>query len=163
MANQVAIVYIEVNTAGESIGALKCRKTTWANLSLNQLSADERYLAIHLLHQQSDSGPPNSLIVNGKDIVTLKYTPARGVRPEKIDINPYDLTPETARQHTLEGNNQSNSKQTLNRTIPNKLGPGAAHDVNFILYNVANADYDTLDSQAFNFNVMDDLNCELFP
>jgi hypothetical protein len=163
MANQIAIVYIEVDTAGASIGSLKCRKTSWADLSLLSESADERYLAIHILHQQADTGPPNSLILNGKELASLKYTPARGSKPEKVDIKPYDVAPENARQHTLEGNTQANNRQILNRVIPSKLGSAAAHDVSFVLYDTSNSDYDSLDSQAFNYDVMDDLNCELLP
>ena len=166
MANQVAVVFVQVNTNGEAIDQgsgvfLRCRKTSWANADLLALNADERYLAVHLLHQQTDTGPPNSLIVNGRDFLSLKYTRARGAHPEKLDVKPYDATPASARVHTLEGNNQATSNQILNRVIPKDVGQAAAFDVNFVLYDIANNDYDTLDSQAFNYDVMDDNLCEL--
>lgn len=166
MANQVAVVFVTVDTGGAALPDasgeyLKCRKTSWEDVELLALNADERYVAVHLLHQQTDTGDPNSLIVNGKDFLSLKYTRARGSLPEKLDVKPYDATPTSARQHTLEGNSQANNRQILNRTIPKDVGQAAAFDVNFVLYDYQQSDYDTLDSQAFNFDVLDDANCEI--
>lgn len=166
MANQVAVVFVQVDTGGAAIDQgggvfLKCRKTSWADVDLLALNADERYVAVHILHQQSDTGNPNSLIVNGRDFLSLKYTRARGQLAEKMDIKPYDATPTNARVSTLEGSGQANNKQILNRVIPKDVGQAAAFDVNFVLYDTGNSDYDTLDSAAFNFDVLDDANCEI--
>lgn len=161
MANQVAIVYVEVDTAGVSVGALKCKKAAWADIDLLQLSADERYLAIHMLHQQADTGPPNDLVINGHELISLKYTRARGVHPEKIDIKPHAVTPVVAKQHTLEGNTQANNRQILNRAIPDKIAGAAAFDMSAINYNYSNPDYNTLDSMATNYDVQNDALCEL--
>lgn len=156
MFNQVAVVYTNL----DGTAPLKCKKTNYETVENLLLDADERYLVVAII--KDFNGQPFLDKVSGHDCVTFHYNPkgkalGGGAFVGRLHATQCDITPNQAKAHTWTKDGTPITK--LNKPLPAQLASAATHSVQFYLYDGPN--YNDLDTQAQNFDVLDDTLCEL--
>lgn len=145
-AHEVAVVY--TNISGSQ--ALACRKTTCDKVHLLQPDADERYLVIVILNPN-----PFKVTVNGHDVVSLDYNPGK----DMLKLSTHNIIAGANSVKESSFTCEAQPTQKLNKALNNKLAHVSNHRVSWHIYD--GNDYDDLETEALQFQVEDDAQCEI--